>query len=148
MFGSINDTPIRQHPDGIIRRGIFVAYFYATFRAISSYTEGHNRSTEVKTIQIDILKTAEILGACSVILGAAIGAYKLYDRMYDRLSVLERRVAELEAENARIKKEDALVIYALRACLDGLHQKGCNGRVTDAIEMIDKHINKAAHDQS
>lgn len=104
--------------------------------------------TEVKTIQIDILKTAEILGACSVILGAAIGACKLYDRMYDRLSVLERRVAELETENARIKKEDALVIYALRACLDGLHQKGCNGRVTEAIEMIDKHINKAAHDQS
>lgn len=67
--------------------------------------------------------------------------------MTDRLAEFERRIGELEKENDRIKKEDALVIYALRACLDGLHQKGCNGRVTEAIEMIDKHINKAAHDQ-
>jgi len=98
-------------------------------------------------IQIDIIKAAEILGACSVILGAVIGAFRLYDGMTDRLSEFERRIGELEKENEQIKKEDALVIYALRACLDGLHQKGCNGRVTEAIEMIDKHINKAAHDQ-
>ena len=88
-----------------------------------------------------------MLGACSVILGSVIGVFRLYDGLTDRIAELERRIRALEAENERIKKEDALVIYALRACLDGLHQKGCNGRVTEAIEMIDKHINKAAHDQ-
>lgn len=98
-------------------------------------------------MQIDIVKLAEIIGACSVILGLIIGAYKLYDRLIDKLAELEKRVAALEHENNSIKRENTLVIYALGACLDGLHQKGCNGKVTEAMERISKYINKAAHDQ-
>ena len=98
-------------------------------------------------MQIDVLKLAEIIGACSVILGVVIGGYKLYDKLIDRLAGLERRVFALEKENNSIKKENTLVIYALGACLDGLHQKGCNGKVTEAINRISKYINKAAHDQ-
>lgn len=98
-------------------------------------------------MQIDIVKAAEIIGACSVILGLIIGAYKLYDRLIDKLAALEKRVADLEKENNSIKKESTLVIYALGACLDGLHQQGCNGKVTEAMDRIGKYINKAAHDQ-
>lgn len=98
-------------------------------------------------MQIDIIQLAEIIGAVMLILTAIIGGYKLYDKLLDRVDKLESKVDDLEAELNRVKKEDALVIYALRACLDGLHQKGCNGRVTEAIDMLDKHINKAAHDQ-
>ena len=98
-------------------------------------------------VRIDIVKLAEIIGACSVVLGMIIGIYKLYDRMTDKLSVLEKRVSELERENQGIKKENTLVIYALGACLDGLHQQGCNGKVTEAMDRIGKYINNAAHDQ-
>ena len=34
-------------------------------------------------VEIDIVKAAEIIGACSVILGAIIGGYKLYDKLID-----------------------------------------------------------------
>lgn len=98
-------------------------------------------------MQIDIVKAAEIIGACSVILGVILGGYKLYDKLLDRLDRVEQRVASLEQENRSIKKENALVIYALGACLDGLHQQGCNGKVTEAMEKISKYINNAAHDQ-
>lgn len=98
-------------------------------------------------MQIDIVKAAEIIGACSVILGVILGGYKLYDKLLDRMDKLEERVASLEQENRSIKKENALVIYALGACLDGLHQQGCNGKVTEAMEKISKYINNAAHDQ-
>ena len=98
-------------------------------------------------MQIDILRLAELIGACSLIIGSVIAVYKLYDKLLDRVDKLEDKISELESELNRVKKEDTLVIFALRACLDGLHQKGCNGKVTDAIKMIDKHINKAAHDQ-
>lgn len=98
-------------------------------------------------MQIDIIKLAEIIGAFSVILGVIIGGYKLYDRLLDHISDLERRMTAQEKELERMKKEDTLVIYALRACLDGLKQQGCNGKVTEAFDMLDKHINKAAHDQ-
>lgn len=98
-------------------------------------------------MQIDIIKLAEIIGAFSVILGVVIGGYKLYDKLIDRIAELERRVNELEKQNHNINKENALVIYALGACLDGLHQQGCNGEVTKAIEKINKYINNAAHGQ-
>jgi cell division protein ZapA (FtsZ GTPase activity inhibitor) len=98
-------------------------------------------------VQIDIIKLAEIIGAFSVVLGVIIGSYKLYDKLLDRLDRVEQRVASLEQENRSIKKENTLVIYALGACLDGLHQQGCNGKVTEAIDKISKYINNAAHDQ-
>ena len=98
-------------------------------------------------MQIDIVKVAEIIGACSVILGVIIGGYKLYDRLLDRVDDIEKRMNAQEKEIERMKKEDTLVIYALRACLDGLKQQGCNGKVTEAFDMLDNHINKAAHDQ-
>ena len=98
-------------------------------------------------MQIDIIKLAEIIGAFSVVLGVIIGGYKLYDKLLDRLDRVEQRVASLEQENRSIKKENTLVIYALGACLDGLHQQGCNGKVTEAMDKISKYINNAAHDQ-
>lgn len=98
-------------------------------------------------MQIDIVKLAEIVGACSIILGVIIGGYKLYDKLIDKLGELEKRVLALEKENRNIKKENTLVIYALGACLDGLHQQGCNGKVTEAMNKISKYINNAAHDQ-
>ena len=98
-------------------------------------------------MQIDIIKIAEIIGAFSMVLGVIIGGYKLYDKLLDRLDRVEQRVASLEQENRSIKKENTLVIYALGACLDGLHQQGCNGKVTEAIDKISKYINNAAHDQ-
>ena len=98
-------------------------------------------------MQIDIIKTAELIGAVSVILGGILGGFKLYSKLLDRIDTLERQLHAQQRELDKMKKEDTLVIYALRACLDGLHQKGCNGRVTEAISRLDKHINKAAHDQ-
>lgn len=98
-------------------------------------------------MEIDIIKLAEIIGACSVILGVVIGGYKMYDKLIDRLGELEKRISALEQENHSIKKENTLVIYALGACLDGLHQQGCNGKVTEAMDKISKYINNAAHDQ-
>ena len=80
-------------------------------------------------------------------LGVVWGLFNFNSKMLDHISDLERRLTAQEKEIVRMKKEDTLVIYALRACLDGLKQQGCNGRVTGACDMLDKHINKAAHDQ-
>jgi hypothetical protein len=46
-----------------------------------------------------------------------------------------------------IKEEQTLMVYAMRACLDGLQQLGCNHTVPDAKDKLDKYINKKAHDQ-
>ena len=98
-------------------------------------------------MNLDIVSAAEFLSAASVLIAVIVGGYKLYDKALDRIDRLEAKTKSLEDELTRIRKEDTIVICALRACLDGLHQQGCNGRVTEAIEILDDHINKAAHHQ-
>lgn len=52
-----------------------------------------------------------------------------------------------EAEDiADIKNEQQLLTYGILACLKGLKEQGCNGPVTEAIGMIEKHLNKRAHE--
>lgn len=46
-----------------------------------------------------------------------------------------------------IQEEQTLVVYGLLACLKGLSEQGCDGPVAEAIDKIDKHLNKRAHSQ-
>lgn len=46
-----------------------------------------------------------------------------------------------------IQEEQTLVVYGLLACLKGLNEQGCDGPVAEAIDKIDKHLNKRAHSQ-
>ena len=50
-------------------------------------------------------------------------------------------------EIEKMKNEQCLLTYGILACLKGLSEQGCNGPVTEAINKIEKHINKQAHDQ-
>lgn len=71
-------------------------------------------------------------------------------------------IAELKAQHAKdiadvramhhkdtegIQEEQTVVVYGLLACLKGLAAQGCNGPVSEAIDRIEKHINKKAHGQ-
>lgn len=48
-------------------------------------------------------------------------------------------------EIERIKKENAILCFALSACLDGLIQLGANHGVPVAKEKLDKYLNEKAH---
>lgn len=53
-----------------------------------------------------------------------------------------------EAEDMQeIKDELCVLSYAMLASLDGLQQLHCNGNVTKAHNMLEKHINQQAHGQ-
>ena len=101
-------------------------------------------------MQIDIVKVAEIIGACSVILGVIIGGYKLYDKLIDRVDELEKRVDSIEKKHekdiGRIKDENKMIIRALQGILDGQIQQGCNGDCKKAKAELDDFLNKSAHD--
>lgn len=54
---------------------------------------------------------------------------------------------KLEADDvASIMREQQILMYGVLACLKGLKEKGCNGPVTEAINTIEKHLNKRAHE--
>lgn len=84
----------------------------------------------------EIIKAAAVLSALVAICGFLIAIYKWYARQEAQ-----------DVEIARIKKEQCLVIYGILACLKGLKEQGCNGPVTEAVDKIEKYINKAAHDE-
>ncbi len=100
-----------------------------------------NKQTNISRLKviyltIDIISLSKIIGAISIIFGVVFSFFKFIENN-------KKQTKEIK----NIKAEQMLVIYALSACLDGLHQQNCNGKVTEAINKIDKYINQAAHDE-
>ncbi len=83
-----------------------------------------------------IIMAGSLLTAVVVIFSAIFAVYKWY---------LKQNQQDVEIE--RVKSEQCLLTYGILACLKGLKEQGCNGPVTEAIDKIEKHINKQAHDQ-
>lgn len=84
----------------------------------------------------EIITTAAVVTAIITIGGLLIAAYKWYARQNQQ-----------DVEIKKIKKEQCLMTYGILACLKGLKEQGCNGPVTEAIGKLEKHMNKAAHDE-
>lgn len=83
-----------------------------------------------------IIEAGKVIGALILIGGLLISIYKWYDRQ-------NKQNVELK----KMKEEQCLIAYGLLACLKGLKEQGCNGPVTEAIDKLEKYLNKAAHDQ-
>ena len=83
-----------------------------------------------------VIKAATVVTALITLCGFLIAAYKWYARQNQQ-----------DVEIKRIKKEQCLMMYGILACLKGLKEQGCNGPVTEAIDKLEKYINKTAHDE-
>lgn len=81
-----------------------------------------------------VITAAALLGAAAALLGALFSAYRWYQRQ-------NKQDEDIKA----LKEETCLLTYGVLACLKGLKEQGCNGPVTEAIDKIEKHINKEAH---
>ncbi len=87
------------------------------------------------TIDIYTIKAiAELVSAITVIFGVIFACCRWYIRL-----------KKSNEEIAFLKEENALICYALRACLDGLEQLGANHTVPIAKEKLEKHLNLNAH---
>lgn len=93
-----------------------------------------------------IVSIAGLIGALAVIAGALIAAYKFSQRPKELQARIERIEKVHEEDIRKINEEQCLNTYGLLACLKGLKEQGCNGPVTEAINKIEKHLNKQAHD--
>ncbi len=58
------------------------------------------------------------------------------------------RQKKQDREIAAIRKEQTLICYGVKACLQGLKERGCNGPVSEALDKLDKHLNQAAHESA
>jgi hypothetical protein len=88
----------------------------------------------IKDVTAHIITIASLITAIGVILAFVFKIHKWFLKQEQQ-----------DEEIRRIKEENALICYALSACLDGLQQLGCNHTVPDAKEKLDKYLNKQAH---
>ena len=51
-----------------------------------------------------------------------------------------------DKELAAIRREQTLICYGVKACLQGLREQGCNGPVSEALKKLDEHLTPAAHE--
>ena len=80
------------------------------------------------TIDVDtVIQLAELMAALAVIGGGVLWCIKFVLRA--------------------IRKEQTLICYGILACLRGLKELDCDGPVTEALDKLEKHLNKAAHDE-
>ena len=81
-----------------------------------------------------IIKAASLLGAIGALVAAIVSVYKVVE--------INRRQSEFI--NA-IQAEQQIICYGLRGALQGLVEQGCNGPCRDALDKLNKHLNKNAH---
>lgn len=83
-----------------------------------------------------IISIGKVITSLGVIAGLFVAIYKFIAR--DK---------KQQAEIAAIKSEQTLICYGVLACLKGLKEQGCDGPVKEALQKMEKHLNKAAHGQ-
>ncbi len=87
--------------------------------------------------------TAQTIITGAALVAAVIAFARYYNKIYDLVKHQKSQDDDIKA----IKREQTLMVYSMRACLDGLQQLGCNHTVPDAKDKLDKYINQMAHDQ-
>lgn len=91
---------------------------------------------EVTISVAGVIQAAALAAALGTLGGLALWCVRFVERQ-------KRQDKELAA----IRKEQTLICYGVKACLQGLQEQGCNGPVTDALNKLDKHLNQAAHEE-
>lgn len=81
-----------------------------------------------------LLRCSAIISALGVIGGVVVSIVKMLLR--------DRRQSEIIKA---MQEEQTLICYGLRGALQGLVEQGCNGPCRDALEKLDKHLNREAH---
>ena len=81
-----------------------------------------------------IIKIAAIISALVVIIGGIISIYKIFENNNRQNEVIKS-----------MQEEQTIICYGLKGALQGLIEQGCDGPCKEALNMLDKHLNKSAH---
>lgn len=100
-------------------------------------------------MNVTLSQVAAVCGALGAITALVVPPltfiYRLLRRVDRRLDELERQTARHRVEINRSLSEQEILLKGIRACLDGLQQKGCNGRVSGMLEELDGYLLTRAH---
>lgn len=81
-----------------------------------------------------IIKVGSLLTAFGILIGGIIAVYK-------QIETNRRQSEEIRA----VQEEQTVLCYGMKGALQGLIEQGCDGPCKDALDRLDKHLNKKAH---
>lgn len=93
-----------------------------------------------------VITASAFIGAVAALIGFFTKGVRWFDRQKkqdaDIIALREKHNSDMHES----REERQLLVYGILACLKGLKEQGCNGPVTEAIDKIEKHLNKKAHE--
>jgi hypothetical protein len=75
---------------------------------------------------------------------------KIYEKYDSKLLELDQTIelnhADTESKLQQVRAELLILTDCMAAVLDGLHQQGCNGKVSEASEKLAQYMRERAHE--
>ena len=92
-----------------------------------------------------VITAGAVIAALTTIITLLVKVVRWMDHQKEQDKNLKVLREKHDADIAEIRKELALLVFGQLASLKGLQEQGCNGPVTEAVQKIEKHLNKMAH---
>lgn len=92
-----------------------------------------------------VITAAAVIGAIIALVTYFSKVVRWFDKQKEQDKDIKDIKQHHEDDMASVKQEQRLITYGVLACLKGLREQGCNGPVTEAIGMIENHLNEKAH---
>ena len=123
--------------DDLIRVAVIIMAMWAFYKVVTeiikAITERHDREQKWDDTANDLRKERQE-DVCQ------------YNRQLSEIRNQQDEIrTDFEAKVQEIKAEQYIIVECLRAVLDGLHQQGCNGKVSEAINTLDDYLMERAH---
>ena len=104
-----------------------------------------------------ILTVAGLIGGVTTITAFVVKLVEWVRKPAKQEQEIKKLHTKHDADMKALREEDAkrhaetqaelqILCYGLRGALQGLIEKGCNGPCKEALKLLDKHLNKSAHD--
>ena len=92
-----------------------------------------------------IMEISKAIGALGVIFGLIFCFVRWFDRQEKQTSDIKELESLHNSDLKSVQEELCILNYAVLASLDALMQRGYGGKVTEAHENLQKHLNQSAH---
>ncbi len=92
-----------------------------------------------------IITAAGVISGLGIIGGLVAWVIRFVDRQKAQDVDLNKLRDAHNADIKAVKEELTVLVFGTLACLKGLSEQGCNGPVTQAIDKLEKHLNREAH---
>lgn len=92
-----------------------------------------------------IIEISKFIGAVGVIFGVVLCFVRWLDRQEKQTNDIKNLEMVHNEDLKNVQEELCVLNYAVLASLDALMQRGYGGKVTEAHEKLQKHLNQSAH---